>query len=136
MDVQEALEASPTPDIRLGAASMLPVPAIALLLLAMPPAGARLEIDPEHPYYFRDGAAPVYLLGASDRDAFFIWQSDQGFDWQRYLQTLHDCGLNYVRQDVTAWQALDVPAAYPAQFTNPAWPFLRHISKPAAVMLL
>ncbi len=104
---------------------MLPIPAIVLLLLAMPSAAARLEIDPEHPCYFRDGTAHVYLLGASDRDAFFIWQSDKGFDWQQYLQTLHDHGFNYVRQDVTAWQQLDVPAAYPGQFTSPAWPFLR-----------
>jgi hypothetical protein len=104
---------------------MLPTLALALSLFVTRPLAARLEIDPEHPYYFRDGAAHVYLLGASDRDAFFIWQSDKGFDWQHYLQTLHDCGLNYVRQDVTAWQALDVPAAHPAQFTSPAWPFLR-----------
>lgn len=98
---------------------------LAALVLAPPAALARLAIDPEHPYYFRDGAAHVYLLGASDRDAFFIWQSEKGFHWQDYLQTLHDCGFNYVRQDVTAWQTLDAPAAYPAQFTNPAWPFLR-----------
>ena len=103
---------------------MRATPAVVLLLLAVP-AAARLEVDPDHPHYFRDGAAHVYLLGASDRDAFFIWQSDKGFDWQQYLQGLHEHGLNYVRQDVTAWSQLDVPAGYPAQFTSPAWPFLR-----------
>jgi hypothetical protein len=98
---------------------------LALLGPAIAPAHARLQVDPAHPYYFVDGGRPVYLLGASDRDALFMWQTAKGFDWQTYLQTLHDHGFNYVRQDVTAWQHLDVPAEYPAQFSRPAWPFLR-----------
>ncbi|MFQ5809614.1 MAG: hypothetical protein ACE5JM_08345, partial [Armatimonadota bacterium] len=111
---------------------MLIMLGLVALCLVAGPAHARLEIDPEHPYYFRDGDAPVYLLGASDRDAFFIWRNDKGFHWREYLQTLHDNGFNYVRQDVTAWQALDVPQGYPGQFSNPAWPFLRPGPGPAA----
>lgn len=100
-------------------------PAALACYLVASPAQARLEVDPDHPYHFRDGGAPVYLLGASDRDAFFLWQTAKGFDWRHYLQTLHDNGFNYVRHDVTAWQSLDVPGEYPGQFTNPAWPFAR-----------
>jgi len=101
---------------------LIRVAVVALCLTSMP-VHAQLKIDPEHPYYFRDGAEHVYLLGASDRNAFFVWQNDKGFDWRDYLQVLHDYGFNYVRQDVTSWEA--DPGQYPAQFSNPAWLFLR-----------
>ncbi|MEA3400239.1 MAG: hypothetical protein U9R79_03240 [Armatimonadota bacterium] len=88
-------------------------------------AAAELEIDPEHPYFFRDGDRHVYLLGASDDQALFLWENDKGFDWREYLETLHAHGFNYVRQYVTAWNSVDTPREYPAQFSSPLWVFAR-----------
>jgi len=84
-----------------------------------------LEICPEHPYYFRDGDHHVILVGVSDRSLFTIWQNEKGFSWQKYLCELADHHLNYVRQDVFSWGKLLAPVHYPAQFSNPAWPFGR-----------
>ncbi len=99
--------------------------AVITLCLITGAAQAQLEIDPEYPYYFRDGTKHVYLLGASDRQALFIWQNEKGFDWRNYLQTLHDHGFNYVRQDVAEWGGINAAAEYPAQLSNPAWVFVR-----------
>ena len=85
----------------------------------------RLEICPQHPYYFRDGDHHVILVGVSDRSLFTIWQNEKGFSWQKYLGELADHHLNYVRQDVFSWGTLLAPVHYPAQFSNPAWPFAR-----------
>ena len=84
-----------------------------------------LEICPQHPYYFRDGDHHVILVGISDRSLFTIWQNEKGFSWQKYLGELADHHLNYVRQDVFSWGTLLAPVHYPAQFSNPAWPFAR-----------
>jgi hypothetical protein len=84
-----------------------------------------LEICPEHPYYFRDGDRYVILVGVSDRSLFTIWQNEKGFSWQKYLCELADHHINYVRQDVCSWGKLLAPVHYPAQFSNPAWPFAR-----------
>jgi hypothetical protein len=85
----------------------------------------RLEICPEHPYYFRDGDCHVALVGVSDRSLFTIWRNDKGFSWRKYLDELADHHLNYVRQDVFSWGTLSAPVRHPAQFSNPAWPFAR-----------
>lgn len=85
----------------------------------------RLEICPQHPYYFRDGDCHVVLVGVSDRSLFTIWQNNKGFSWRKYLGELADHHLNYVRQDVFSWGTLLAPVHYPAQFSNPAWPFIR-----------
>ena len=84
-----------------------------------------LEICPQHPYYFRDGDHHVILVGVSDRSLFTIWQNEKGFSWQNYLGELADHHLNYVRQDVFSWGKLLAPVHYPAQFSNPAWPYAR-----------
>jgi hypothetical protein len=86
---------------------------------------SRLQICPEHPYYFRDGQRHVALVGVSDRAMFTIWENDKGFSWRKYLDDLSEHILNYVRQDVLSWDALLSPLDYPAQFSNPAWPFAR-----------
>jgi hypothetical protein len=85
----------------------------------------RLEICPQHPYYFRDGNHHIILVGVSDRSLFSIWQNKKGFSWQKYLSGLADHHLNYVRHDVFSWGKLLAPVNYPAQFSNPAWPFAR-----------
>ncbi|UCG56742.1 MAG: hypothetical protein JSU70_17985 [Phycisphaerales bacterium] len=85
----------------------------------------RLQICPEHSYYFRDGSRHVALVGVSDRAMFTIWENDKGFSWRKYLDDLSEHHLNYVRQDVLSWDALLAPVNYPAQFSNPAWPFAR-----------
>lgn len=85
----------------------------------------RLEICPRHPYTFRDGKRHVTLVGISDRSLFTIWENEKGFRWQKVLNDLAAHHLNYVRQDVCSWSGLLVPRRYPAQFTNPAWPFAR-----------
>ena len=84
-----------------------------------------LEICPEHPYYFRDGKRHVVLVGVSDRTMFSIWKNEKGFSWRNYLDDLASNRLNYVRQDVFSWGALRAAVEYPAQFSNPAWPFAR-----------
>jgi hypothetical protein len=84
-----------------------------------------LETCPKHPYYFRDGDRHVVLVGVSDRALFTIWENDKGFSWRKYLDGLEAHHLNYVRQDVLSWGALLAPVNYPAQFSNPAWPFAR-----------
>jgi len=104
--------------------SALPLLATAVLLLAIPPAVA-LEIHPDNPHYFIHDGRTVVLVGCSDRAALFIWRNDKGFDWRDYLRDIASAGLNYVRQDVCAWSILDAPVDYPAQFSSPAWPFLR-----------
>lgn len=88
------------------------------------PAG-RLEICPDHPYYFRDGDRHVVLVGVSDRQLFSIWRNDKGFSWQKYLDDLAEHRINYVRQDVFDWGKLLSPQGYPGQLSNPAWPFAR-----------
>lgn len=87
--------------------------------------GGQLEVCPEHPYYFRDGGRHVALVGVSDRALFTVWENDKGFSWQKYLRDLAAHHLNYVRQDVFSWGQLLAPVSYPAQFSNPAWPFAR-----------
>ena len=87
--------------------------------------GKGLEICPKHPYYFRDGDQHVVLVGVSDRALFTIWENDKGFSWRKYFDDLAAHHLNYVRQDVFSWGALMAPVNYPAQFSNPAWPFAR-----------
>ncbi len=93
-------------------------------LAAAAPAG-RLEICPQHPYYFRDGERHVVLVGVSDRSLFSIWENEKGFSWRRYLDDLAAHHLNYVRQDVCSWGQLRAGVDYPAQFSGPAWPFAR-----------
>jgi hypothetical protein len=93
-------------------------------LLAAAPAG-RLEVCPRHPYYFRDGDRHVVLIGVSDRSLLAIWENDKGFSWRRCLDDLASHHLNYVRQDVCSWGELRAAVDYPAQFSNPAWPFAR-----------
>ena len=85
----------------------------------------RLEICPQHPYYFRDGGQYVVLVGVSDRSLFTIWNNNKGFSWRKYLDDLTTHHLNYVRQDVLSWGAILAPVNYPAQLSNPAWPFAR-----------
>lgn len=85
----------------------------------------RLQICPQHPYYFCDGDHHVILVGVSDRSLFTIWQNEKGFSWRKYLSELAGHHLNYVRQDVFSWGKLLAPVNYPAQFSNPAWPFVR-----------
>lgn len=85
----------------------------------------RLEVCPEHPYYFRDGGRHVVLIGVSDRQLFSVWRNDKGFSWRKYLDDLADHRINYVRQDVFEWGKLLVAREYPGQFSNPAWPFAR-----------
>jgi len=84
-----------------------------------------LEICPKHPYYFREGNRHIVLVGVSDRALFTIWENDKGFSWRKYLDDLEVHHLNYVRQDVFSWGALTTAVNYPAQFSNPAWPFAR-----------
>ena len=88
------------------------------------PAG-KLEICPEHRYYFRDGGRHVVLVGASDRSLFHLWQNMKGFSWRKYLDDIASAHLNYVRQDVCSWGGLLEPQKYPAQLSNAAWPFVR-----------
>ncbi len=88
-------------------------------------ADGRLEVSRSHPYYFHDGDRHVLLVGVSDRAALTIWKNDKGFHWKTYLDDLATHRLNYVRQDVLSWGALSASVNYPAQFTNPAWPFRR-----------
>lgn len=88
------------------------------------PAG-RLEVCPQHPYYFRDGDRHIVLVGASDRALFNIWKNDKGFSWRKYLDDLADHHLNYVRQDVFSWGALRGAVEYPAQLSNSARLFAR-----------
>ncbi len=85
----------------------------------------RLEICPEHPYYFRDSDRHVVLVGVSDRSLFTIWENRKGFSWRKYLDDLATHHLNYVRQDVCGWGELLAPLKYPAQLANAAWPFAR-----------
>ncbi|MHC4740763.1 MAG: putative collagen-binding domain-containing protein [Planctomycetota bacterium] len=85
----------------------------------------RLEVCPEHPYYFRDGERHVVLVGISDRQLFSVWRNEKGFSWWKYLDDLAAHRINYVRQDVFEWGKLLVPREYPGQFSNPAWPFAR-----------
>ena len=87
--------------------------------------GGWLEISPDHPYYFRDGQRYVVLVGVSDRALFTVWKNDKGFSWGKYLDDIAGHHLNYVRQDVFSWGGLLTPARYPAQFSDPAWPFAR-----------
>jgi hypothetical protein len=87
--------------------------------------GKCLEICPKHPYYFRECDRHIVLVGVSDRALFTIWENDKGFSWRKYLEDLATHHLNYVRQDVLSWGALMAPVNYPAQFSNPAWPFAR-----------
>jgi hypothetical protein len=87
--------------------------------------GKGLEICPKHPYYFREGDRHIVLVGVSDRALFTIWQNNKGFSWLKYLDDLAAHHLNYVRQDVLNWGALMAPVNYPAQFSDPAWPFAR-----------
>ncbi len=100
-----------------------------ILLLAVGPVmgapAGRLEICPEHPYYFRDGDRHVVLVGVSDRQLFSIWRNDKGFSWQKYLDDLEADHLNYVRQDVFDWGKLLAPQEYPAQLSRAAWLFAR-----------
>jgi hypothetical protein len=84
-----------------------------------------LEVCPEHPYYFRDQDRHVVLVGVSDRSLFTLWQNNKGFSWLKYLDELAAHHLNYVRQDVFNWGQLLASVKYPAQFSNPAWPFSR-----------
>ena len=86
---------------------------------------AGLSVVAWAPFHPVSADQPRFLLGCSPRYALFIWQSDKGFDWQRYLQVSHETGLNYVRHDVCAWHGLTAAAGWPAQFTNPRWPFAR-----------
>lgn len=88
-------------------------------------AAGRLEMCPEHPYYFRDGNRHVVLVGVSERSLFTIWKNEKGFSWRTYLNDLTAHHLNYVRQDACSWGGLLAPVKYPAQFSNPAWPFAR-----------
>lgn len=92
--------------------------------LAAVPAG-RLEICPQHPYYFRDGDRHVVLVGVSDRSLLTIWENQKGLSWRKYLDDLSAHHLNYVRQDVCSWGELRAAVDYPAQFSHPAWPFAR-----------
>jgi len=85
----------------------------------------RLEICPDHPCYFRDQKHHVVLVGVSDRALFTVWKNDKGFSWRKYLDDIAVHHLNYVRQDVCSWGQLLTPTRYPAQFSNPAWPFAR-----------
>ena len=87
--------------------------------------GKCLEICPKHPYYFRECDRHIILVGVSDRALFTIWENYKGFSWRKYLDDLAAHHLNYVRQDVLSWGALMAPVNYPAQFSNPAWPFAR-----------
>ncbi len=96
-----------------------------LICMITPVNGKGLEICPQHPYYFREGDRHVVLVGVSDRALFTIWENDKGFSWRKYLDDLAAHHLNYVRQDVFSWGALTAPVNYPAQFSNPAWPFAR-----------
>ncbi len=92
---------------------------------AMAQPTARLEICPEHPYYFRQGRQHVALVGVSDRDLFWIWQNDKGFSWRKYLDDIAAHHLNYVRQDVCSWGSLLAVQKYPAQLSGAAWAFAR-----------
>jgi hypothetical protein len=85
----------------------------------------QLEICPDHPYYFRDENRHVVLVGVSDRALFTVWKNNKGFSWRKYLDDITAHRLNYVRQDVFSWGQLLTPARYPAQFSNPGWPFAR-----------
>jgi hypothetical protein len=98
---------------------------VCLICVITPVNGKGLEICPKHPYYFRDGDRHVVLIGVSDRALFTIWENDKGFSWRKYLEDLAAHHLNYVRQDVLSWGALLASVNYPAQFSNPAWPFAR-----------
>jgi hypothetical protein len=98
---------------------------VCLICGVIPVNGKGLEICPQHPYYFRDGNRHVVLVGVSDRALFTIWENDKDFSWRKYLDDLAAHHLNYVRQDVLSWSALMAPVNYPAQFSNPAWPFAR-----------
>ncbi len=88
-------------------------------------AGERLEVCPEHPYYFRWDGRHVVLVGVSDRALFYLWRNEKGFSWERYLKDIAASGLNYVRQDFCAWGDLLAPVEYPGQFSEPAWAFAR-----------
>jgi len=96
-----------------------------LIGAAFPINGKRLEICPQHPYYFRDGGRHVVLVGVSDRALFTIWKNDKGFSWRKYLDDLAVHHLNYVRQDVFSWGALRGAAEYPAQLSSSARLFTR-----------
>ena len=102
---------------------------IACLLVLCGPAVAgpagRLEICQEHPHYFRDGDKHVVLVGVSDRDLFSVWRNEKGFSWQKYLDHLEAHHINYVRQDGCGWGELRTRSKYPAQFSDPSWPFSR-----------
>lgn len=109
-------------------ASLVTIRCVFAFCLTMVSASAlhgRLKICPDHPYYFRDGKRHVVLVGVSDRALFTVWENDKGFSWRKYLDDLAAYHLNYVRQDVLSWGQLLTPARYPAQFSNPAWPFAR-----------
>ncbi|MBI4583147.1 MAG: hypothetical protein HY717_03910 [Planctomycetes bacterium] len=84
-----------------------------------------LRVDPAAPFHPRYGDRFQLLLGASDRAALTIWQSEKGFDWRRYLEVLASNGFNYVRQDVTAWIGLGGMRDHAAQFSRPRWAFAR-----------
>lgn len=108
-----------------GGNSMRIVLSLLVSVAAVVPVCADLQVDPDHPYFFRDGTRHVYLLGVSDRAAFKVWENENGFHWRQYLQTLHQYGFNYVRQDVQSWIGVDNWQNYPGQFSNPDWAFLR-----------
>ena len=85
----------------------------------------KLEICPEHSYYFLKDGRHVVLVGVSDRQLFHIWSNDKKFTWQKYLEDISGAGLNYVRQDVCSWGGLMTAKKYPGQLTNAAWLFYR-----------
>ena len=105
----------------------LPTAAAVALLIVLPCLGGQLTIDPAAPFHPMLEGRPQLLLGCSDRSTFFIWENDKGFHWRRYLETLHDAGFSYVRHDVCAWHGIAAASGWPAQFTNPMWPFGRVI---------
>ena len=43
------------------------IPAVLLIVQILSQPAGRLEVGPEHPYYFRDGERHVVLVGVSDR---------------------------------------------------------------------
>jgi len=104
-------------------ASWVPLLWLTGVVMAAPP--GRLQICPQHPYYFRDGGRHVVLVGVSDRSLFTLWKNEKGLSWRKYLDDLAAHHLNYVRHDVCSWGGLLAPVNYPAQFSNPAWPFAR-----------
>lgn len=82
--------------------------ACGIILIAMPSLASQpLQLHPENNHYFQFRGQPVVLMGSTEHYGALI---NLDFDYTRYLDEIHVCGLNVVRVFAGAYQ--EIPGSF------------------------